>query len=292
MKKRMPYGIANFEEMATGPYYYIDKTQYIEKLEQVKYPVFLRPKRFGKSLLTEMLRWYYDIKAKDRFNEIFGNLYIGKNPTGNQNKYFFLSLDLSGMDTLVGSEEELKKHFYSRIVSQFKQFLSHYKSIFAIDEIFIENFENKYIEDATSGLTEIFRLVNEQNSLIYLSIDEYDSLTNALAIRYRYSTGDDNMYLKILQKGGFFRTFFETLKSGIKTAFVQIYITGILPITISDMKSGFNVATWITFEHDFINMLGITNNEFDNLIDLVYTDYEITIPKQIVKETIKTYYNG
>jgi hypothetical protein len=229
MKRRMPYGLANFEKIATGDYYYIDKTKYIEKLEQVEYPVFLRPRRFGKSLLTEMLRWYYDIKAKDRFQEIFGNLYIGKNPTGNQNKYFFLSLDFSGMDTFVGNEAELKEKFDLRIVNQLMGFLMQNHKLLNINPNYHETFFRDYLHDSASSLENIVNLVNNVQSKLYLCIDEYDSLTNALAIRYRYTNSDDNMYLNILQKGGFFRSFFEAIKSYAKTSLAQIYITGILP---------------------------------------------------------------
>jgi len=293
MKKRMPYGMANFEEVATGPYYYIDKTQYIEKLEQVNYPIFLRPRRFGKSLLTEMLRSYYDIKAKDRFQEIFGNLYIGKNPTGNQNQYFVLVLNFSGMDTFIEDNEQLLKEKFDRqLLNKFEFFLEYYKKEIDIDRDYIREFSNNFRHDSAGALDKIVGLIHSMEKKIYICIDEYDSLTNALAIRYRYSTKEDNIYLNILQKGGFFRTFFEVLKSSTQTAVQQIYITGILPITISDMKSGFNIATWITFNPRFTNMLGITSDEFDNFIEQVYCDYEITLDKQEVKSTIKRYYNG
>ncbi len=292
MKKRMPYGMANFEEIATGPYYYIDKTQYIEKLEQVKFPVFIRPRRFGKSLLTEMLRWYYDIKAKDRFDEIFGNLYIGKNPTGNQNKYYFLSLNFSGIDTTYQSQEKLKEQFDSSVVGSIVGFLMRYSDLLHFDDNKINDFQNKFNNNSVGAFKQIIELINSQGRKLYLTIDEYASLTNALAIRYRYTNADDNLYLNILQKGGFFRTFFEAIKAGTQTAIVQVYITGILPITISDMNSGFNIATWITFDSRFTNMLGITTDEFDNFIDLIYSDYNITLNKGDVKSTIKRYYNG
>ena len=293
MKRRMPYGLANFEELATGPYYYIDKTQYIEKLEQVKYPVFLRPRRFGKSLLTEMLHWYYDIKAKDRFDAIFGNLYIGKNPTGNQNKYFVLILNFSGMDTFIEDDQQLlKEKFDKHIITQLQGFLMFYSELLFGAYDYHNDFFDKYKNDASAGLNYILQLLSSKQEKLYLCIDEYDSLTNALAIRYRYSTPDDNVYLNILQKGGFFRTFFETIKIHTKTTIDQVYITGILPITIADMNGGFNIATWITFDVEFTNMLGITSDEFNNLIEEVYSDYEITLDKQEVKTVIKKYYNG
>jgi len=294
MKRLMPYGSANFEEIATGNFYYIDKTMYIEKLENVKFPIFLRPRRFGKSLHTEMLRCYYDLKMKDRFQEIFGKLYIGKNPTGNQNKYFFLKLNFSGMFALSEmSEKELKEAFDSHIAGSLSGFLSIYRENFDLSTDRIDSLKSEYKEDAAKAFSNICNFVATAGGKLYLVIDEYDSLTNALAIRYRYSGESDNMYLKILSKGGFFRNFFEMLKSQTDNVIHQIYMTGILPITISDMKSGFNVAKWIQFDETFTNMLGITKAEFNDFIDEVYTDYpNITLNKEEVKTTIKNYYNG
>ena len=293
MKKLMPYGVSNFENVATQNYYYIDKTHYIEKLEKLKYPVFLRPRRFGKSLFTQTLKWYYDIKAKDRFEELFGNLYIGKNPTKNRNKYFVLTLNFSGMDIFVkDSEVLLKEKFDQHICIAFEGFISYYHKELGIEKKYQNEFRKIYHNNSTDGLNKILQLVSDTNHKLYICIDEYDSLTNALAIRYQHSTPDDNLYTQILKKGGFFRSFFEALKAGTDTAIDRVYITGILPITISDMKSGFNIAEWITFDPQFINMLGITNQEFDDFIDEVYKDYDIKLNKTDLKQTIKQYYDG
>jgi len=294
MKRLLPYGSANFEEIATGNFYYVDKTMYIEKLENVKFPIFLRPRRFGKSLHTEMLRCYYDLKMKDRFDEIFGKLYIGKNPTGNQNKYFFVKLNFSGMFAFADMDErELKKSFDEHISGALFGFLINYKDIFNYNDKEIRTLKEKYSQDASAAIEDTCKMVMGVGGKLYLAIDEYDSLTNALAIRYRHSSKDDNMYLKVLSKGGFFRNFFEMLKAQTDNTIHQIYMTGILPITISDMKSGFNIASWIHFEEEFANMLGITKSEFNNFIDDIYNDYpNITLDKQEVKTTIKEYYDG
>jgi len=294
MQKLLPYGSANFEEIATGNFYYIDKTMYIEQLEKVKFPIFLRPRRFGKSLHTEMLRCYYDLKMKDRFDEIFGKLYIGKNPTGNQNKYYFLSLDFSGMYSFSEMDErQLKKSFDEHISESLYGFLMAYRKNFNLSEDRINELKNEYRTDAVTAFSNICHLVAGVGGKLYLTIDEYDALTNAIAIRYRHSDKTDNMYLRILNKGGFFRAFFEMLKSNVKNTIHQIYMTGILPITISDMKSGFNIASWIQLDERFSNMQGITNAEFDWLLDEVYSDYpHITYDKNEIKTTVKNYYNG
>ncbi|MBI4648894.1 MAG: AAA family ATPase [Bacteroidia bacterium] len=78
----------------------------------------------------------------------------------------------------------------------------------------------------------------------------------------------------------------------MKLSVDKVYITGILPITIADMNSGFNVAEWVTFKPELLNMLGITQSEFDALLDEIYHDNKITYSKEQAKEIIKIQYNG
>lgn len=294
MARLIPYGICNFKKVMVENFYYVDKTRYIEKLEKFQAPVFLRPRRFGKSLFTETLRWYYDIKAAGNFNEIFGTLYVGKNPTPLKNSYFFLSLDFSAMS--VYSEEDpdfVRKQFNNKIISRLEAFLDYYKELLNIDATFIRQFRDDYKEFAHSGLKAAVEIVAKVGGKVYLVIDEYDSFTNAMAINYIHAPEEQNEYLNITRKGGFFRSFFEAVKDSTRTALDRVYITGILPITISDMNSGFNIARWITHENEFSDMLGITESELDILLDDVYRDYpSITMPVDQVKHTLKEYYNG
>ncbi|MBI4646059.1 MAG: AAA family ATPase, partial [Bacteroidia bacterium] len=248
-KRQVPYTVCNFDKLITNNYYYVDKTQYIEKLEKFSCPVFLRPRRFGKSLFTETLKWYYDIKAKDRFQELFGNLYIGKNPTPRHNSYFFLSLDFSGMSVFASENtKEIKESFDRRISGTLQSFLNYYNNILNLDSEYVRSFWENFKNDASGGLSQIIDAIDKIKGKMYISIDEYDNLTNALAILYQYAPTEENEYLNILRKGGFFRTFFETIKDGMKKSVDRVYITGILPITLADMNSGFNVAQWVTFE--------------------------------------------
>ncbi|MBI4646253.1 MAG: AAA family ATPase, partial [Bacteroidia bacterium] len=248
-KRQVPYTVCNFDKLITNNYYYVDKTQYIEKLEKFSCPVFLRPRRFGKSLFTETLKWYYDIKAKGRFDKLFGNLYIGKNPTPRHNSYFFLSLDFSGMSVLASENtKEIQQSFDSRLGTTLWSFLSYYKELLHINDDYIDWFDREFNKDASEKLKKIIEFVHKVDGKLYITIDEYDNLTNALAILYQYAPVEENEYLNILRKGGFFRTFFETIKDGMKKSVDRVYITGILPITLADMNSGFNVAQWVTFE--------------------------------------------
>ncbi len=293
MQQKIPYTITNFKDIATQGFYYVDKTMYLPELEKYRHPVFLRPRRFGKSLFTEMLRYYYDLKYADEFEQIFGNLWIGKNPTPNHNKYFFLALDFSGMGGYAkDTEDSLRLNFALHITDSLLNFLHHYSSELKIDKEFINKFNEGYSKNASAGMKRIAEIVYSAGGKMFITIDEYDSLTNAMAIYYQHAPESDNLYLDILKSSGFFRSFFETLKNNAKTGIERVYITGILPITIADMNSGYNIAEWLTFEPKFANMLGITETEFDTLLDEIYTDYQLDVPKTEVKEIITRYYNG
>jgi len=292
-KKIIPYGTANFEEIATQGYHYVDKTAYIARLEQVKFPVFLRPPRFGKSLLTEMLRCYYDIRMADRFEEIFGGLHAGRHPTSKRNSVFFMAFTFSGMDIFSDMEEGgLKRKFDANLLKTARFFMLYYKDLLGFDQ---ERIDRALVEGKDDGVGTIQMLLSLVRSLghrTYVPIDEYDSLTNALAIRYRHTGASDNMYLRILGKGGFFRNFFEMLKTESQNAIEQIYITGILPITLADMTSGYNIASWIHQEEGFVNMLGITQSEFEALVDEIYRDHQVRLDRELVMDTAKRYYDG
>ena len=99
--KKLPYGISNYEELVTENYYYVDKTKYIEQLENLedKTIMFLRPRKFGKTLFTSVLENYYDINKKAKFEKLFRDTYIGKHPTQNKNKYYILRFNFAGIDT-------------------------------------------------------------------------------------------------------------------------------------------------------------------------------------------------
>lgn len=110
MKKQIPYGVADYEELVRDNDYFVDKTMYIQKLEKIKNPVFLRPRRFGKSLLCRILECYYNIGHKEQFEELFGNTWIGKNPTPLRNSFFVLHIDFSTVDPS-GALEKIEKDF-------------------------------------------------------------------------------------------------------------------------------------------------------------------------------------
>ena len=91
-KRKIPYGVINWAKLV-HECLFVDNTSYIRSLEDVPTPVFLRPKRFGKSVVCSMLAHYYDVNLKDRFDELFGKTDIGRNPTPLRNSFLVLQFD-------------------------------------------------------------------------------------------------------------------------------------------------------------------------------------------------------
>jgi len=283
MKKRILYGSADYEEIVRKNGYFVDKTAYIGKLESVENPVFLRPRRFGKSLWCRILECYYNIRQKDDFERLFGQTWIGQNPTPLRNSFFVLHLDFSVVEH-TGTIAEIEKSFNHVCNLKMKTMTGRSKAWFD------ENIVIDMKESASANLQKILDYIQEYDlPPLYIIIDEYDNFANQLIVSYK-----DRIYRELTADDGFFKTFFKTLKEGRKTGVIaNVFITGVLPITMDDMASGFNIANFITLDAEFENMLGFTQSEVDSLMDEIYQDYEMEhSTRREVEHIIKNHYNG
>lgn len=283
MKKRVPYAIANYARLVRKNAYFVDKTQYIERLEQIENPVFLRPRRFGKSLWCSILGYYYDLAHANQFEELFGHTWIGQHSTGNQNCFIVLSLDFSPI--YVGPTiKEIEQSFRSQCNTILKYLRNWYAPL-------LDDMPDIVIEAPVSDNLGNLLSFLHQNKLppVYVIIDEYDNFANQLI-----TANKDRLYRELTADDSFLKAFFKTLKEGEKTgAVTNVFITGVLPITIDDLASGFNIAKFITLDPEFEYMLGFTQVEVDSLLDEVYTDYQIDpATRSEVDAVIKNQYNG
>ena len=273
--KQLPNGISNYEQLITNNYIYVDKTPYIEKLEKTsnRTIMFLRPRKFGKTLFTSTLECYYDKNKTDKFEELFGNTYIGKNPTENKNKYCILRFNFSGIST--NTFEETKNGFKNSTIESIKIFIAKYKLDFYINE-------SQEAEEILNSLYTAFQ-VQKAEEKIYVIIDEYDHFANEL-LGFRTDEFKD-----LVAKNGKIRKWYEILKKGTETVVDRIFITGVAPITLDSTTSGFNIANDITKNILFNDMLGFSKE------DVIYLMNELEIPEQKQKELlpiIKTNYDG
>jgi len=281
MKKRIPYGIGDFEKIRKENLYYVDKTQAIKELEKHQYPFFIRPRRFGKSLLISTLENYYDIEKKEAFDELFKGLWIHDNPTEERNSYLVLRLDFSGIETSRG-KENLYQSFNEKTKQDILSFLKYYAPLLQGD--ITETIKNE--KKPSMLIKTLSNFVEDNRKQIYLLIDEYDNFANDLI-----GANEDNLYYEILSKTGFVRTFYETIKSGAQEgAISRIFLTGVSPIMLDDLTSGFNIAKNITLERDYNQSLGFTQDEVEEMLD--YYNILPEEKKQKTLEDLKKYYNG
>ena len=250
--KKLPYGISDYERLIENEYYYVDKTMYIEKLENMAEPyiMFLRPRKFGKTLFTSTLENYYDFKKTDKFKTLYGNTYIGKNPTKLKNSYHILKFNFSGIDT--SDEETTIKGFKENVAISIDGFAKKYSLDFYVNpELTAEGLLN--------ALIEAFKIQKAEEK-IYVIIDEYDHFANELL---GFNT---NQFKSLVSKNGKVRKWYEILKKGTESVIDRIFITGVAPITLDSLTSGFNISTDITQDESFNEMMGFTEEELRKLM--------------------------
>ncbi len=283
MKKQILYGEANYANIIYKNGYFVDKTEYIAKLERVSNAVFLRPRRFGKSLFCSMLKYYYDVNYADRFDEFFGHTWIGQNPTGNQNKYIVLLLDFSNVD-VASTIHEIERSFRRYCNKALSNLLIKHSNIIT------DMPEIKVDDSASNNLVGVLQHMQARDiPPMYIIIDEYDNFANQLIIKHK-----DKLYNELTGAGSFLKTFFKVIKSGRGMgAVTNVFITGILPMSMEDLASAFNVAKYLTLHPHFESMLGFTQAEVDKLLDEIYHDYQLdSNTRNQVNTIIKNHYDG
>ena len=244
--KQLPYGVSDFESVIRDNLYYVDKTMYIPLLEeQPRNLMFIRPRRFGKSLLLSMLKTYYDKAKKDQFEEIFGSLWIGKHPTPLMGRYQVMHLDFSQIG---GSIDELEKRFNEYLCYKLDAFVNKYADDYP--EYFVKAFFE--CKTYTGKLIQITTTANELRIPMYLIIDEYDNFTNVVL-----SEKGEEVYHKMTHAEGFYRDVFKKFKG----TFERIFFTGVSPVTLDDLTSGFNIGWNISTLFYFDKMLGFSTEE-------------------------------
>ena len=244
--KRLPYGINDFEAIIEQNQYYVDKTMYLPLLEnQPSNIFFIRPRRFGKSIFLSMLHAYYDCSKKEKFQTLFGDLWVGKHPTPLQGKYQILHLDFSYVG---GSIEKLEENFNMYLRVKLDGFMRVYQ------EFYLADFKEKFFK--SDSAVEKLALLQDETATkgipLYLIIDEYDNFTNTVL-----NEQGENVYWAITHADGFYRDVFKKFKG----MFERIFITGVSPVTLDDVTSGFNIGWHISTKPEFNQMLGFSLEE-------------------------------
>ena len=256
-KIKIPYGEADYKTLIEENYIYVDKTMYIEKLENYKKAVYVRPRRFGKSLFTSMISYYYDIKEKENFEKLFQGKYIYDHPTEKKNAYYILKFNFSGMNVSINkTAKEIEESFNDNVYISCRAFVQKY-------ELDIEIEKNKVAATTLQDLLSQFQTLGQKNK-IYIMIDEYDHFTNGML------EGNVDRFIKSLGQGGFVRAFYEVIKmfaEGTDSVVDRFFATGVAPLTLDSMTSGFNITTNISTSRNFTAMCGLTGEEVKQLVE-------------------------
>lgn len=281
MNKRIPYGISNFKRLIESNSLYIDKTQFIKKLEnQTDFAIFLRPRRFGKSLFISTLQYYYDESYKDIWDDIFSDTYIGKNPTSLKSSYQVLYLEFSGI--VSDNTETIYRDFTQGIKFSVKGFLEQYKYPQDIIEQVLS------FKDPENTMKAFFDIT--KNAKIYILIDEYDHFANSIL------GSDLSLFKDMIGKGGFVRSFYETIKTATQKGIVErLFITGVTPLTLDSMTSGFNIAKNITHLKEFNELAGFTLEETKSVLNTLVEDCPELEDKENQNKLVQDithFYNG
>ena len=282
---KFPYGISDFDALITEKYYYVDRTDRIPLLEDAgKQLLFLRPLRFGKSLLLSMLENYYDLNKADRFEPLFGGLAIGRNPTAGHNRYFVLKWDFSEVSPL-GDGEEIRRNLYAYVNDRISEFSIYYLATLPgplqIDP-----------QDALSSFRSLLVAVQQASHPLYLLIDEYDNFANELMMGHR--SAEESRYQAILSGEGCMKALFKTIKAAAGgRGFGKVFITGVSPVAMSDLTSAYNVAENIYLLPQFNALCGFREAEIAAVLSKIATECEL--PQSSADEALsmmRTFYNG
>ena len=265
----------NFEDVRKEGCYYVDKTPYIEEVEASnKFFFYIRPRRFGKSLTLSMLRNYYDVNKEAQFEQLFSELYIGKHPTPERNKYFVLWLDFPAVAAGI---DDYKDKLDSNCNLSYNDFCDTYQQLLPKG---IKEEMNKQ-EGCVDQLLYLCRETNKAGQQIYLFIDEYDHFTNKILGKPQHMAN----YRKQTHGEGYLRLFFDAVKSATATSLKRVFVTGVSPVTMDDLTSGFNIGTNYSLSAEFNEMTGFTEEE----VRAMLTYYSTVCPfRHSVDELIKT----
>ena len=283
---RLPYSISNFATLVDDGYHYVDRTHFLAQLEQLneRYLFYLRPRRFGKSLFVSLLQHYYGLEFQERFAEIFRNYEIGRNPTPLANRFFVLKFDFSRIDTR--TTQSTFDGFLTNVKYGVSDFLTTYRASFsAADDAYILDAEIP--SDVLNRLFERFKGVQVRNNLqqkIYLLIDEYDHFANEL-VAFRLED-----FKQSVSRNGYVRKFFESIKTATGEGVVdRLFVTGVSPLTLDSLTSGFNIGKNLSLDLQFHGMMGFTEAEVTEILRGIEVD-AANLPT--VLADMRQWYNG
>ncbi len=275
--KLLPYGISDYAQVKREGLFMVDKTMYLERMERTGHFLFLiRPRRFGKSLFLSMMESYYDIEAKDKFDLLFGDTYVGSHPTPERNEYQVLRLDFS---ITGGNIDELRENVYGYIDVMYGMFVSKYANYYP--EGYEEGFKQQ--KSTSDRMNYVHAMIKRFQKKAYLIVDEYDNFTNNVLNKH-----GEAVYHAMTHAEGFYRELFKRFKP----SFTRILMMGVSPVTMDDVTSGYNIASALTLDEQFNEMLGFSDEDVRQIIRYYNEAGAFSLDEEETLEAMRPWYDG
>ena len=277
----IPYGRAYFKGIRREGCLYVDKTRYLHPLEQERFVFFVRPRRFGKSCWLSMLESYYDRNQADDFARVFGGLDIHRRPTPNRGRYVVVRFNFSTFGT---DPARLEREFDEYCRRHVRDAVEDHPDLFPAAVV-------RRIQAASTAngqLDELFLHAGREEIPLYVLIDEYDNFANTIL-----AGQGAEAYYAFTHGGGFYRSFFATLKAGTENGSVErLFVTGVSPVTMDDVTSGFNIGANLSLHLEFNEMLGFTEREVRHIVE-AYRDLDVFDQDvETALDTMREWYDG
>ena len=281
-RKRIPYGMMNFVDVRGDDCYFVDKTRFIPTMEQAnKFFFFIRPRRFGKSLTISMLKHYYDVLQRDNFEKLYGDLYIGQHPTEERNSYLIIYLNFAVVNAELNN---YRSSLDAHCNTAFQNFCDIYADF--LPKGLKEELAKK--KGAVEQLDYLYNECRKCNQNIYLFIDEYDHFTNKIL-----SEPDClHEYQSETHGTGYLRNFFDTVKAGTDSSIKRCFVTGVSPVTMDDLTSGFNIGTNYSVSPEFNELVGFTEEDVREMLDYYRTTVDFHHTTDELIDIMKPWYDN
>jgi len=282
---KFPYGISDFAKIIQGGYWYVDRTDHLRLIEDGgEQLLFLRPRRFGKSLLLSMLENYYDLAKADQFQQLFGHLKIGTNPTPKQNQYFVMKWDFSAVQ-VQGDIQSLEMALHEHLNDCISGVATKYRHFLPIPVALNPH-------NALSSFHHLCTAVQQTPYKLYLLIDEYDNFANRVLMKPNVQ--NQLRYQDLVTGEGLLKTVFSAVKAASAgRGLDKVFLTGVSPLLMSDVTSGYNVAKSIYLEPEFQDLCGFTEAEVLTVLKQIVTACQLPPPKVTeALDFMRTLYNG
>ena len=277
-----PYGQVTFNLFRQEEQAFVDKSLMIKYLDDngtSKYPVLLRPRRFGKSTFVQMLKCYYDISYQDRYEKLFSGTKIYDLNLQTHNSYHVINFDFSAVST--GNLNKLLTSFFVAVTDGIDDFCLRYPD-FSFD------YSDMDKTDAATLFTEFSKAYRKfsKSQKLYVMIDEYDNFANEILSK------DLELFLNITSKDGFLKSFYAAIKSKSSDVIAKTFITGVSSVSLDSLTSGFNIALNVTSFDCFNEYAGFTEDELEILIPKLVDVEKLGVTTKEIIERMKPVYDG